>query len=140
MKNQNSGQIRMIEAFLAVLIIFSSFAVTANLTVTQKTARRVDLASVGLQALIKLDSDGSLGNYIDDGNWTALRDALNLVLPVSVAFNLTVYNEQMQQVNTAVVSNGALSSQDVAFVEYLCASRASAFRCYVIHLNLGVAA
>jgi hypothetical protein len=140
MKRQNSGQIRMIEAFLAVLIIFSSFAVTANLTATQYTPRRVDLASVGLQALVKLDSDGSLGKYVDDGNWTALRDALNLVLPVGVSFNLTVYNEQMQQVNTAVISNGAFSSQEVAFVEYVCSSRGLAFRCYVIHLNLAVAA
>jgi hypothetical protein len=138
MKRQSSGQIRIIEAFLAVLIIFSSFAVTANLTVTQNTARRVDLASVGLQALVKLDSDGSLGGCIDDGNWTALRDTLDLVLPVTVAFNLTVYNGQMQQVNTAVISNGAFGSQEIASVEYVCASRDLAFRCYIIHLNLAV--
>jgi hypothetical protein len=140
MKSEDSGQIRIIEAFLAVLIVFSSFAVTANVTVTQNTARRVDLASVGLLALVKLDSDGSLGKYIDDEKWTGLRDALDLVLPVSVAFNLTVYDEQMQQINTVVISNGAFGSQDIAFVEYVCASRGLAFRCYTIHLNLAVAA
>jgi hypothetical protein len=137
---QNRGQIRIIEAFLAVLIIFSSFAVSADLTTTQNKTKHSDLASVGLQALIQLDSDGSLGMYIDGGNWSVLRDALNLALPAGVSFNLTVYSAQMQQINTAVISNGAFSSQDVAFVEYVCASRGSMFRCYIIHLYLTVAA
>ena len=140
MMRQNMGQIRIIEAFLAVFIIFSSFAVSANLTITQNKTKPNDLASVGLQALMKLDSDGSLGMCVDDGNWSALRDALNLALPAGVSFNLTVYSAQMQQINTAVISNGAFSSQDVAFVEYICTSRSSMFRCYIIHLYLTVAA
>jgi len=140
MKSKNKGQIRIIEAFLAVLIIFSSFAISANLTVTQKATRHDDLASVGLQALVKLDSDGSLGKYVDDGNWTALRDALNIVLPAGVSFNLTVYDDQMHQVNTAAVSNGGFSSQQIVFVEYVCASRGLVFRCYIMHLYLAVAA
>lgn len=139
MKNENEGQIRIIEAFLAVLIIFSSFAVSANITVNQNTTKRDELASVGLQALAKLDFDGSLGKYVDDGNWTALRDALNLALPAGVSFNLTVYNSQMQQVNTVIISNGAFSSQEIAFVEYFCPSRSRVFHCYIIHLYLAVA-
>lgn len=139
MKDQNKGQIRIIEAFLAALIIFSSFAVSANLTVTQNKTKRNNLALIGLQTLIKLDSGGSLSRYIDDGSWTALQHALNLALPAGVSFNLTVYDEQMQQVNTAVISNGAFSSQDVAFVEYVCASRSLIFHCYIIHLYLTVA-
>jgi hypothetical protein len=138
-KNQNRGQIRIIEAFLAVLIIFSSFAISANLTATRNTTKHDDLPSIGLQALMKLDSDGSLSKYIEDRDWTALRDALNLVLPTGIAFNLTVYNEQMQQVNTDVISNGGFSSQHIAFVEYACASQSSNFHCYIIHLYLAVA-
>lgn len=140
MKGKNRGQIRIIEAFLAVLIIFSSFAVSANLTITQNATKRDDLASVGLQALMALDSDGSLGEYILNGNWTALRNSLNLALPVGVSFNLTVYDSQMQQVNTVVISNSAFGSQEIAFVEYVCASRHPIFRCYIIHLYLAVAA
>jgi hypothetical protein len=140
MKNENKGQIRIIEAFLAVLIIFSSFAISANLTVTQNITHHDNLASIGSQALVKLDSDGSLSRYIDYGDWSAFRDALNLVLPAGIAFNLTVYNGQMQQVNTDVVSNGGFSSQDIAFVEYVCASQGSTFHCYVIYLYLAVAA
>jgi hypothetical protein len=140
MNLKNRGQIRIIEAFLAVFIIFSSLAVSANLTVTQNKTKRDDLASVGLQALMKLDSDGSLGNYIDCRDWVSLRDALNTILPSGVSFNLTVYNKQMQQVNNAVISNGAFNSQEITFVEYVCASQGLIFRCYIIHLYLAVAA
>lgn len=140
MKSQKSGQIRIIETFLAVLIIFSSFAISTNLTPTQNTIKHNDLASIGLQTLMELDSNGSLGKYIDDGNWSSLRDALNLALPAGVCFNLTVYNDQMQQVNTAVISNGGFSSQEIDFVEYVCANQGTVFRCYIIHLHMAVAA
>ncbi len=140
MKSRSSGQVRIIEAFLAVLLVFSSFAISANLTITQNTTRHYDLTSIGLQALMKLDSDGSLGEYIDDKDWTALLDTLNLVVPAGVSFNLTVYDEQMQQINTDVISNGAFNSQETAFVEYGCASRSSVFHCYIIYLYLRVAA
>jgi len=139
MNKENKGQIRTIEAFFAVLIIFSSFAISANLTITQTITRHEDLASMGLQALVKLDSDGNLGKFIEDGNWTAIRDALNIILPAGVCFNLTIYNEQMQQINTEVISNGGFSSQQIAFTEYICASQGTVFCCYIIHLHLAVA-
>jgi hypothetical protein len=139
MKSQNRGQIRIIEAFLAALIIFSSFAVSSNLSIRQNAKKSEDLASTGLQALVKLDSDGSLGKYVDCRNWTALRDSLSIILPAGVCFNLTVYNDQMQQVNTAAISNGGFGSQQIAFVQYVCASQSMVFRCYMIHLHLAVA-
>jgi len=138
MNKQNRGQIRIIEAFLAVLVIFSSFAVSSNLTITQNVRKSGDLASVGLQALMTLDSDGSLGRFIDYRNWTAVRDSLDTVLPVSVCFNLTVYNDQMRQINEVNISNGALGGQEVASVEYTCASQSAMFRCYMIYLQLAV--
>lgn len=138
MKSESRGQIRIIEAFLAVLLVFSSFAISANLTATRNIAKHYDLASIGLQALMKLDSDGSLSHFIKNENWTALRDTLTLLLPPGVSFNLTVYNKQMQQINTNVISNGGSGSQDVVFIEYICASQDSIFRCYIIHLYLAM--
>jgi hypothetical protein len=138
MKRQNKGQIRIIEAFLAVLIIFSSFAVSSNLTMTQNVRKSGDLASVGLQALMTLDSDGSLGKFIDHRNWTAVQGALGTILPVGLCFNLTVYDDQMNQINDAAISNGVLSGQEVASVEYVCASQSAIFRCYMIYLQLAV--
>jgi hypothetical protein len=138
-KRQNVGQIRILEAFLAVLIIFSAFAVSANLTATRSSMESDDLASVGLQALMQLDSDGGLSKLIDEEDWVGLRETLSLTLPAGTSFNMTVYDEQMQQVNPTIVSNGALIGQKTAFVEYVCVSRKPLFRCYVIHLQLAVA-
>jgi len=139
LKRENVGQIRIIEAFLAVLIIFSSFTVSANLTVVQNISNHDNMALTGLQALVKLDSDGSLSKYVDDEDWTGLQDVLNLALPPGIAFNLTVYNRKMEQINMDTISNGGFSSQQISFVEYVCASQDSNFRCYVIHLCLTVA-
>lgn len=133
------GQIRIIEAFLAMFIIFSSLAVSANLTKTQEKTEIMDLAALGLQALVKLDSDGSLSNYIDNQNWSSLRDALTTLLPAGVSFNLTVYNEEMQQLNDVIISNGAFNSQEITFVEHVFASQSPTFRCYIVHLYLAVA-
>jgi len=138
MRNENAGQIRIIEAVFAVFVIFSAFAVTANLPAAQNTSRSDNLSSVGLQVLMKLDSDGSLGRNLDQGNWTVLRECLTLAIPAGISFNITVYDEQMHEVNTAVISNGGFGSQEVSFTEYVCASRDLTLNCYAIHLYLAV--
>lgn len=139
MRRGNRGQVRIVEAFLAVLIIFSAFTVSANLTVPQERAPHDDLDSVGLEALMKLDSDGTLGDHIIDTNWTGLREALSLTLPTGTTFNLTVYGEQMQQVNAAVISNGAFGSQSISYVEYVCTTRTRVCRFYTLRMELAVA-
>jgi len=138
MRRQKAGQIRIIEAFLAVLIVFSSFTLSTGLTVSRNADRRDDLVSVGLQALMVLDSDGGFGKSITESNWTGLRNQLELVLPAGVSFNLTVYDSQMNIVNDAIVSNGGFSSQEVSLVEYACSEQATTYRGYVIHLYLAV--
>jgi hypothetical protein len=137
---RNSGQIRIIEAFFAVLLIFSAFTVSTNLNVTQNPMDRKDLESNGFQTLMTLDSDGTLGEYIDSGNWTALRNAISFSLLAGTVFNLTVYDEAMRQLNPSAVSNGGFSSRDIYFVEYVCASRKPAYQCYILHLQLAVTA
>jgi hypothetical protein len=139
MKSENRGQIRIIEAFLAVLIIFSSLAISANLATKQNTAEPNDLAYVGLQVLLKLDSDGRLGRCLDNRDWSGLRGSLNLLLPTGVSFNLTVYDGEMRQINKEIVSNGGFNSQEVAFVKYVCVSQNQTFNYYVIYLYLAVA-
>ena len=136
MKNNNRGQVRIIEAFLAVLVIFSAFAVSANFTVPQTSSSYNNLSDVGLRTLAVLDRVGDLGRMIDGGNWTGLRETLSLLLPSAVSFNMTVYDGQMRQMNTEIVSNGGLGSQQVAFAEYVCASAAPSFHIYVIHMWL----
>ena len=138
MKNQKRGQIRIIEAFLAVLIVFSSLAISTSLTTERKTTESSDLASIGLQVLMKLDSDGSLSDYIESRNWSGLRETLSLLLPEGVSFNLTVYDGDMQQINNEATTNRNLDSQEVASVKYVCVSQNPNFKYYVIYLHLAV--
>ena len=139
MNTRNRGQIRIIEAFLAALILFSSLAISANMTVTINSTDQENLSSVGLQALIALDSDGSLGRHVNSREWSKLREAVDLALQTGITFNLTVYDSSMQQINDEIVSNGGFSSEDLGFVEYVCVGYEGAFSCYIIHLYLAVA-
>jgi hypothetical protein len=138
LKKANQGQIRIIEAFFATLIIFSAFAVSADLKEFRNAVKSEDLAYIGLHSLMKLDQDGSLGKYLSSGNFKALQEALDLVLPAGTCFNVTVYDEQMHQVNTEAITNGSFNSQEVVFVEYVCAVQSLTFHCYTIHLNLAM--
>ena len=138
MKAANKGQIRIIEAFFAMLIVFSAFAVSANLTITRNSVNRADLESIGLGSLIKLDQEGVLSYYLDQRNFSTLREALNLVLPTGVLFNLTVYDRNLKLINELAITNGGFSSEEVVSVEYLCASQDAVYRCYIIHLQLAI--
>ncbi|MCS7114247.1 MAG: hypothetical protein N0A00_02405 [Candidatus Bathyarchaeota archaeon] len=139
MKKREKGQIRIIEAFLAVLIIFSSLTISARIVAPQGIAEADTLAHTGIQALIKLDYEGSLSEYIESGNWQGLRESLSLLLPTGVSFNVTVYDREMRQINGEAVSNGGFNSQNIAFVKYVCVSRNPAFNYYVVHMHLAVA-
>ena len=138
MRKANAGQVRMIEAVLAVIIVFSAFAISGNLPSNHNVARKEDLASIGLNALMHLDSDGFLGKCIDNAEWSSIREALSLLLPSGVAFNLTIYDSAMQQINTENITNSGLNSQRTTFVEYICVSQNATFRCYILHLHLEV--
>ena len=139
MRAANRGQIRIIEAFFAMLIVFSAFAVSTNLSITRNSVNHADLESVGLSSLIKLDQEGALSYNLDQRNFSSIREALNLVLPTGVLFNLSVYDRNLQLLNEQAITNGGFSSEEVVSVEYLCASQDAVYRCYIIHLQLAMA-
>lgn len=140
LRKTSKGQIRIIEAFLAVIVVFSAFAVSGSLPSNHNVTRKEDLASVGLNVLMLLDSDGFLGECIDNAEWSTLREALGLLLPSGVAFNLTIYDSAMRKINTENIANGGLNSQKTTFVEYMCVSQNVNFQCYILHLRLAVVA
>jgi len=137
MSRSNRGQIRVTEAFLSALIIFSALAISAAFSPPSYNGDQKTLTARGMQTLLQLDSDGMLGKLIDQNNWTTLSEALRLSLPIGVAYNLTVYGEDMQQINTAPISNGNLAG-NVVVVEYLCASQGLQYRSYTLRLQLSV--
>ena len=88
-----------------------------------------------MQALIELDSDGTLGKLIDNRNWTAMRESLEILLPVGISYNVTIHDDAMQQINDLTVGNG-LKGQKVVSVEYPCASQSSECHFYLVRLQL----
>ncbi|MEA2090187.1 MAG: hypothetical protein U9O89_05455 [Thermoproteota archaeon] len=136
---QNSkGQIRILEAFFATLLVFSSLIVSTGLSPSSNRDNHKFLVDLGTQVLITLDCGGTLGKLIDQKNWTAIRGSLSLLLPVGVSFNLTVYGETDHPLNNVTISNG-LRSNEVISVQYPCVSQGSACNCYLACLQLSEA-
>jgi hypothetical protein len=130
------GQIRIIESFLAIAVIFSAVLVSVTFPSSLDFSKQKTLASLGMEALIKLDTDGTLGNLILQRDWTGLKTALDIHLPVGVSFNLTVFDEEGNAVNTEVVQNSNLLGQEVVSVNYICATRSPAVEFFAIRLLL----
>lgn len=137
MLRNRRGQIRVAEAFFCALIIFSALAICSALAPPSNKSNQKTLAAQGMQALTQLDKDGTLGRMIEQSNWTALSDALQLLLPIGVSYNLTIYDQDGQRINSVPISNGDLIG-DVVAVEYLCASQSLMYRSYTLRLQLAV--
>jgi len=133
----SAGQIRIIEAFLAIGVLFSALIV-ADLTFpsAQNLSKQKALADIGMQALMELDSNGTLGRLIAQQNWTEIKDSLDLALPRGVSFNLTVYDENMNQVNSQVIRNTRVLGREVVSVWYVCASQNQDVEFWVLSLQL----
>lgn len=133
-KNQ-SGQIRTIEAFLASLLILSTIALVPSQLVVKQT-HYSNLHSTGTQTLVTLDSNGRLSDLIEDSNWTSLKNCIESILPVSLWFNLTVFNENMTCLNDAFVSNGSPVSEEIVAINYVCATSNENYAIYIVQLQL----
>jgi hypothetical protein len=99
-------------------------------------SKQKTLASLGTQALIKLDTDGTLGDLITEHDWANLKIALDVHLPVGVSYNLTVFDEAGNTVNTEVLQNSNLLGQEAVSVNYVCATRSQTVEFFVIRLLL----
>lgn len=137
MLRDRRGQIRIIEAFLSMLVLFSALAICSVLLPPSDNSRQETLASCGMQALVQLDNSGELGEMLRNENWTALSATLKLLLPMGVSYNLTVYDENSEQINSVPIARGYLDG-DVVAVEYLCASQHIQYEIYTLRLQLTV--
>jgi len=137
LKNRK-GQIRILEAFFASILILSSLALVPSQVSVEKSHFNT-LYSVGTQVLTTLDSNGTLSRLIENNNWTVLRSCVQSMLPVSLWFNLTVFNENMTCLNDIPVSNGSPVSDEVVAVEYVCTSSGGNYAVYIVRLQLAMA-
>jgi hypothetical protein len=133
-KNQR-GQIRTIEAFLASLLILSTIALVPTQFSIEKTHYDTHY-SEGTQVLISLDSSGELSSMIENENWQSLKKSIQSMLPVSLWFNLTVFDSNMNTLNDVAVSNGGEISEEIVAVNYVCASPNENYSVYLVRLQL----
>jgi len=130
------GQIRIIEAFLAIAVIFSVLLISVTFPSSPNLERQKSLANLGTQALIKLDTNGTLGNLIMQENWTTIKQALDILLPTGASFNLTVYDENMQPINSQTIQNSNLLGREAVSVQYICATQNLYVKFFVLRLQL----
>lgn len=135
--NDNKGQIRIIEAFFASILLLSSLTLVPSDTHVEDSNSQV-LRSTAQQTLTTLDNDGTLSRLIENRSWTALRKCVQSLLSPAVWFNLTIFDENMNPINQVPICNGGLISERVVATEYVCASSSRDYKIYVARLQLSV--
>lgn len=130
------GQIRILEAFLSIAVIFSALLISMTFPSSPNLAKQKSLANIGTQALMKLDTNDTLGNLIKQENWTAIKQALDILLPIGVSFNLTIYDENLNPINSQAIQNTNLLGRETVSVQYVCASQNQNVRFFVLRLQL----
>ncbi len=130
------GQIRILEAFLAVGVIFVALLIPIVWPSSPSLTQQKSLADMGTQALISLDANGTLGSLITQRNWTSIKQSLDVLLPISVSFNLTVYDDNSLPLNNQVIQNTNLLGSEAVSVRYVCASQDLNVTFYILQLQM----
>jgi len=129
------GQVRVIEAFFASVLILSCLTLIPAQP-TPKNTSSSNLASLAENTLVSLDSDGHLSLLVASEDWAALGRCVESALPLSVWFNLTVYDVNSHPLNDYPICNGGAVSNTISSFNYVCASSSSNFEVYVLQLQL----
>ena len=138
MTTSNKGQIKTLEAFLAVIVIFSALILSTTFSPQENYDNQKSLATSGMQVLIELDINGTLGRLINQENSTAIIESLTILLPTGVSYNLTVYDDQGNPMTNLAISNGNLAGRKVESIQYLCASQSLNPQHYLLQLQLAM--
>ena len=134
--DNKKGQVRVIEAFFASMLILSCLALIPAQAPPKTPA--LNLAWKAQNVLLTLDSDGHLANLVDNHDWTKLGECIESSLPLTTWFNLTVYDKNLNLLNDFSISNGGSVSDRIVSVDYVCVSQNSTFEVYILQLQLSV--
>jgi len=124
----------VIEAFLASMLLMSCLAMIPSQPNLQDSTG--NLSSTGQNVLLSLDSNGHLATLVDNRDWTDLKSSIESALPLTVWFNLTVYDENMNVLNSFPICDGGAVSNSIVSVDYICASQNSLYTLYILQLQL----
>jgi len=134
--NNKRGNVRVIEAFLASILLLSSLTLIPSVRKHEGNPTET-LSSTARQILLSLNSNGHLSNLLDEENWTALRSCVQAFVPLTMWFNLTVFNPDMVPLNDAQITSGTAISENTAAFDCVIASLSSSFSVYIVRLQLG---
>jgi len=115
------GVVHTIDALLAAAIMTTALLYASQIPRERDITMDLPLDAVGMQALVALENNGTLGRLVNSQSWDDLERVLRVALPLGASFNVTVYDEQGAPVNGYVISNGGLHGRTVESVEYLLA-------------------
>lgn len=131
----NKGQIRIIEAFFASILLLSSLTLIPAAQ-NNSTNSYASLSSAAYNILVSLDSNGHLSTFIDNENWIDLKSSIQSSISPSMWFNLTVFDENMTRINDTPICSGSAVSNNIVAVNYVCASTSRDYAVYIIRLQL----
>lgn len=131
------GAVHSLEAFFAAVIIFTALLYSTSIPRERDRVEERPLEAIGMEALLRLDGDGTLGRLVEGQSWDPLERCLRAALPVGVSFNLTVLDEGSAPVNDRPISNGGLIGRTIASVEFLLAVESGSCPFYRLRLQLG---
>ena len=131
------GVVHTLDSFFAAVIIVTALLYASQFPRERDNFVDKNLDAVGMQALVRLDGNGTLGHMVDSGRWDDLELGLRMTLPTGISFNLTVLDEQGNIVNDRAISNGGLLGRTIESVEYLLAVVSGDCPMYKLRLQLG---
>lgn len=129
------GQIRTIEAFFAAMLLLASLTLIPAAQNRPSNSSKT-LASTAQNLLLSLDSDGHLGDLINNGSWTELKSSVQSAVSPATWFNLTVFDKNMIRVNDTPICSGSAVSDNIVSTDYVCAGTGSNYAVYIIRLQL----
>ena len=133
-RRNRKGQVRVIEAFFASLLLMACMALIPQ-SPTQQTSA-ADLSPTAQNILVSLDSNGHLAGLIENGDWQGLKSCVESSVPLTVWFNLTVYDSSMNPLNSYPISNGGVVSDKISSYDYVCVSQSGNYTIYILRLQL----
>ncbi len=132
------GVIHTIDALLAAAILTTALLYASQIPGDRDYTHDEALSVLGMQTLVKMDGNGTLGRLVNTRSWDDLENVMRVMLPTGVSFNVTIFDDQGNLVNDKVISNGGLRGRTVESVEYGLVVEESSCPMYRIRLQVGV--
>jgi hypothetical protein len=129
------GQVRVIEAFFASVLMLSSLALLPIVT-NHASASDSVLSTQALNTMVSLDSSGHLADLVDAQDWVGLQNYFAAVFPPALWFNLTVLDENLTPLNSVLITSGGSVSDTISAADYLCVSTTGTYHIYTLRLQL----